>query len=667
LVYSLSRAEGKDADRYEISIEGPKAVSGYAVLYHSGWYTIMPRPVSLRANTQNKVYGEEDPELTIRVQDGLTNQYANGLQYDDKAEDVFIYTYRGFDGQDHTTPIYTVTREAGENVGSYAISVNGVRRFPYYNADAFKNYEVSYGNDWNNYVNGVRQGYLHISKRPMTVKVVNAEKFYGENDPEVWEVEFEERTEGRGLVAWPTVVGREWSWTSFSYEDVIEDVDDQIDDRDWVISREGSRTDANRNGENAGYYELVIGHSKVSGTNNNTNYNPNYEIITDGGNGVLTIKKAILNVTAKDQGIDYGKDINSSWIPDYQGNKVYAYTWEIEKDEEGNPMGQMVNQGLWIERPKAGRKTLNDLIEDLITLEPTTTRVGTHAPETEPYKLVKSELCETNYVINFTQAYLSIAPLAEIPLDEFVEVFEGKEVALTQVLEDHQNTTVGFRMPSNRSFKANTWYTLVLPFDIRVRDLSAALGYAVVDIFDQDNTSNDVKLKLFVNELKANEPFIVKVDEDIKKAQMKTINFGGKKFLVPDAKFNYATEDPIITDKSGNSFTGTYAGKSPMATDEYFIAGNSGTFYTGDGTDTWSIKQTEAYLKKGSANGGALRIYIEEPDGTTTIIEGVEAASEAAEAEAAEGWYTVTGVKLEAEPTTTGTYIFNGKKVFIQK
>ena len=656
LVYSLSREEGKDADNYEISIEGPKALSGYAVLYHSGIYTINPRPVSLRANTQHKVYGEEDPELTIRVQDGLTDQLGvNGLQYDDKAEDVFIYTYRGFDGQEHTTPIYTVTREAGENVGSYAISVNGVRRYPYYNADAFKNYAVSYGNDWGWWNNGERQGYLYITKRPMTVKVVNAEKFYGENDPEAWEVEFEEQSEGRGLV-----VRTETYTTGFGpWQQTYEvEVPDQIDSRDWVISRESSRTDANRNGENAGYYELVIGHSKVTGTNNNTNYNPNYEIITDGGNGVLTIKKAVLNVTAKDQGIDYGKDINKSWIPDYQGNKVYAYTWDIEE-------GQMVNQGLWIERPKAGRKTLNDQIEDLITLEATTTRVGTHAPETEPYKLVKSELCETNYVINFTQAYLSIAPLEEIPLDEFVEVFEGKEVALTQVLEDHQNTTVGFRMPSNRSFKANTWYTLVLPFDIRVRDLSAALGYAVVDIFDQDNNSDDVKLKLFVNTLKANEPFIVKVDEDIKKAQMKTINFGGKKFLVPE--FNYATEDPTITDKKGNSYTGTYAGKSPMATDEYFIAGNSGTFYTGDGTDTWSIKQTEAYLKKGAANGSPLRIYIEEPDGSTTIIEGVEAASEAAEAEAAEGWYTVTGVKLEAEPTTTGTYIFNGKKVFIQK
>ena len=662
LIYSLSREEGKDAGNYEISIEGPKEVSGYAVLYHSGIYTIKPRPVSLRANTQQKVYGEEDPELTIRVQDGLTNQYANGLQYDDKAEDVFVYTYTDLLGQQHTLPIYTVTREAGENVGSYAISVNGVRRLPFYNADAFKNYEVSYGNDWNNYVNGVRQGYLHISKRPMIVKVVNAEKFYGENDP-IWQVEFEERSEGRGLVAWPTVVGREWSWTSLSYEDIIEDVDDQIDPRDWVISRNNSRTDDNRNGENAGYYTIEIKHAVEGNPSRPTNYNPNYDIIIiessqNGSYGVLTINKAILNVTAKDQGIDYGKDINGSWIPDYQGNKVYAYTWEIEK-------GKMVNATLAIEK-KQNPKSLNDQIEDLITLEANTTRVGSHAPETEPYKLVKSELCEQNYVINFTQAYLTITPLEEIPLDKMVEVFEGKEIALRQVLEDHQNATVGFRMPSNRSFQANTWYTLVLPFEIRVRDLSAALGYAVVDIFDQDNNSDDVKLKLFVNTLKANEPFIVKVDEDITKTQMAKINFGGKKFLVPE--FNYATEDPTISDKKGNSYTGTYEGKKPMATDEYFIAGDLGTFYTGSDQYAYSIKQTEAYLKKGAANSSAsLRIYIEEPDGTTTIIEGVEAASEAAEAEAAEGWYTVTGVKLEAEPTTTGTYIFNGKKVFIQK
>ena len=655
LIYSLSRAEGKDAGNYEISIEGPKEVSGYEVRYHSGNYKIKPRPVSLRANTQHKVYGEEDPELTIRVQDGLSDQLGvNGLQYDD-TEDIFYCTLSIY-GQNYVEPLYVVTREEGENVGSYKISVNQNNRVQWYwNRDAFKNYDVTFANDWNWIISGEAQGYLYISKRPMTVKVLDAEKFYGENDPTL-QIQFEERSEGRGLVAWPTVVDREWSWTSMSYVDVIEDVDDQIDSRDWTISRD--RNNGNRNGENAGYYELKIQHAVEGNPARPTNYNANYDIITDGGNGLLTIKKAILNVTAKDQGIDYGKDINKAFVYDVQGNKEYAYIWEIEK-------GKMVNATLPIET-KQNPKTLNDQIEDLITLEATTTRVNTHAPETEPYKLVKSELCETNYVINFTQAYLSIAPLEEIPLDKMVEVFEGKEIALRQVLEDHQKATVGFRMPSNRSFKANTWYTLVLPFEIRVRDLSAALGYAVVDIFDEDNTSDDVKLKLFVNTLEPNKPFIVKVDEDITKTQMAKINFGGKKFLVPE--FNYATEDPTISDKKGNSYTGTYEGKKPMATDEYFIAGDLGTFYTGSDQYAYSIKQTEAYLKKGAANSSAsLRIYIEEPDGTTTIIEGVEAASEAAEAEAAEGWYTVTGVKLEAEPTTTGTYIFNGKKVFIQK
>ena len=32
----------------------------------------------------------------------------------------------------------------------------------------------------------------------------------------------------------------------------------------------------------------------------------------------------------------------------------------------------------------------------------------------------------------------------------------------------------------------------------------------------------------------------------------------------------------------------------------------------------------------------------------------------------AEGWYTVNGVKLTSEPTVSGTYIYNGKKVYVK-
>ena len=665
LIYSLSREEGKDAGVYDITAEGPTSISGYMIEYHKGTYTINPRPVVIKARTQEKIYGEEDPELTVYVHDGLSNSLGvdDGMQYGDKPEDVFFYTYTDWGGTQHVVPLYTVTREEGENVGSYQISVNLTRQQWYYNAGAFKNYEVTAGNDWNWWNNNKRQGYLYINKRPMKVSVVDLEKYYGENDP-AYEVEFEEQTEGRGLVVRTETVTTGWGpWQQTTEVEVA----DEIDPRDWTISRDASRTNDNRNGEDAGEYTLEIKHAKVAGTNNDTNWNGNYTIETANGNGKLTIKKAILNVVAKDQGIDYGKDINKTFITNAAGEKIYAYDWEIEE-------GQMVNANLPIEK-KNNPKTLNDKIEELISLEAKTTKVGYHKPADEPYELVKTPLCEKNYEVNFTQAYLTISPLQIIPLDKNVTVYEDVTRPLYQVLDDHQGASVIFTMPSNRAFKANTWYTLVLPFDIKVRDLSSALGYAVVDIFDQNNNSGDVKMKLHVQDIKANEPFIVKVDEDITKDQMKNINFGGKKKVVAtleggyaekDAEGNIKPIDPVITDKAGNTYTGTYAGKKPMATDEYFIYGDLGNFYTGSSTVDYSIKQTEAYLKKGDA-AGPMRIFIEEPDGTTTAIEAVEAGSDAASAENAEGWYTVTGVKLEGEPTTTGTYIFNGKKVFIQK
>ena len=48
-----------------------------------------------------------------------------------------------------------------------------------------------------------------------------------------------------------------------------------------------------------------------------------------------------------------------------------------------------------------------------------------------------------------------------------------------------------------------------------------------------------------------------------------------------------------------------------------------------------------------------------------TVIDAVEVTGPA-DGAFAEGWYTITGIKLTSEPTVTGTYIYNGKKVFFQ-
>lgn len=62
-----------------------------------------------------------------------------------------------------------------------------------------------------------------------------------------------------------------------------------------------------------------------------------------------------------------------------------------------------------------------------------------------------------------------------------------------------------------------------------------------------------------------------------------------------------------------------------------------------------------------SASGSNARILIEEPDGSTTAINAGNT-----DATNAEGWYTIDGVKLNAQPVQKGIYINNGKKVVIK-
>ena len=57
------------------------------------------------------------------------------------------------------------------------------------------------------------------------------------------------------------------------------------------------------------------------------------------------------------------------------------------------------------------------------------------------------------------------------------------------------------------------------------------------------------------------------------------------------------------------------------------------------------------------------RIFIEELDGSTPAINAV--TGEVINNDA-KGWYTVGGVKLDAQPTQKGVYINNGKKVVIK-
>ena len=197
------------------------------------------------------------------------------------------------------------------------------------------------------------------------------------------------------------------------------------------------------------------------------------------------------------------------------------------------------------------------------------------------------------------------------------------------------------------------WYSLTLPFATSVKEVSEAFGYAVVDIFDKEsNLDNDVMFKLWMGDLPANEPFIVKIYQN---KNMNTVTFAGKAIVAGE---------PTVTDVKGNQFIGTYEGKLGFEGGKQYVFSISSGKISRAGSSTY-LRPLGAYIKTVNVMDGmssAPRILIEEPDGTTTAISTVSVE----QSQDAEGWYNLNGMKMNGAPSQKGVYIKNGKKVIVK-
>ncbi|MCV2355588.1 filamentous hemagglutinin N-terminal domain-containing protein [Paucibacter sp. B2R-40] len=152
---SLTRAVGSNAGNFAIDASA-LANANYLITANNGTLTINPRPITVTADTKNKVYGNADPALTWQVSSG------------------------NLVGED--TLSGTLTRAPGSNVGNYAVD-----------ASALVN---------GNYVVNAKSGVLSISPRPITVTADAKGKVYGNADPALtWQVS------GGNLVGEDTLAG----------------------------------------------------------------------------------------------------------------------------------------------------------------------------------------------------------------------------------------------------------------------------------------------------------------------------------------------------------------------------------------------------------------------------------------------------------------------------
>jgi hypothetical protein len=135
---SLTRTAGENVGSYAINQGSVTAGSNYAITYAGANLTVAARPITVTADAKTKTYGDGDPALSYTLTSG---------------------TLVGTDALSGS-----LTRTAGENVGSYAINQGSVT--------AGSNYAITYEAE-----------NLAITPRPVTVTVDGKSKTYGDIDP----------------------------------------------------------------------------------------------------------------------------------------------------------------------------------------------------------------------------------------------------------------------------------------------------------------------------------------------------------------------------------------------------------------------------------------------------------------------------------------------------
>ena len=187
-----------------------------------------------------------------------------------------------------------------------------------------------------------------------------------------------------------------------------------------------------------------------------------------------------------------------------------------------------------------------------------------------------------------------------------------------ELIKAYDGQTVDVKF-GHYAIEGNKWESLVLPFSIRVKDLSRAFGYALIDVLDEtkSNASN-ISFRKEIYTIEANTPFLIKVPYSL---DMVNVEFKSVTVESP------ASKDDLTVEAAGNKYIGTYKGA--------FEAMN-GTAYFRDGemynnTTNLTVFPLGAYLEFApGTNPANVRITIEEEEGTITAIKAVGAEDEIA-------------------------------------
>ena len=264
------------------------------------------------------------------------------------------------------------------------------------------------------------------------------------------------------------------------------------------------------------------------------------------------------------------------------------------------------------------------------------------------YTTQQFEVLEANLIL-----YGSDRPEEEATNSEKLALYNGVE-NVTVTIKNFKEMLTG-----NAYLAKNAWHSMALPFATTAKDISNAFGYAVVDIPDQNNTTpGEISFKLTVGNVPANNLFLVKLAD---RFEEENIKFEGVTISYTP---NEAGEIEV-EDKGRNVYCAVYE-ETPLDKDETLFVvvrpGSTGGGFYEAKTNNITVYPLNGYIKSGVASAAETRFIIEEADGSTTAINTITGET----SNSADSWYSIGGMKMNAQPTQKGIYINNGKKVVIK-
>ena len=473
------------------------------------------------------------------------------------------------------------------------------------------NYDITAGADANYTVNGIK----------FSLSANNCQLYYGANDEEIAALDFY-ATSGLGGAALPN-------------DAVIAYYLKTMDGGDITID-EAVKEPAN--------YKVYIDteNTNIPAFGNFTGASINENPAT------LTIKARPITIKPKAMSIAKG-----STLADL---KKLAQLEEIEGLVEGDVIAYKFAFGTGITLD-ANKKVSNEVSETAVA---NGVKVEAATDEDDEWD-EDVEYANGNYDITWGNAAVTITAEKTLVLDsDDAQLFDKIEIASADCAADAE-TKYTVKFGGDRVLKAGKWESFVLPFEIRVADLSVAMssvadeyGYAIFNTYNETTSdAENVRFSMVMDKIPANTPFLIKTEKDV---TLKTnVTIKNVKIVAP------ASANPTKEVAGKAVMTGCYADTKITSNDKFFY---HGTWMSGssDASDPTILPATMAYWTPASAEA---RVFVEEFDNVTGI-KTVEIGAGVNGNAVKDGWYNLNGMKLQGAPTEKGIYIYNGKKFVVK-